>query len=335
MNPPLTSTKKNSFAQWLGSALVVLVFYAMLSAVVLLVSFVLLQRGMTPDLPWISVIQNNLYMKGMRSIWQNKIDCVAFDGELIYKPKLGICQFNNAEFSTTLNFSADGRYTGDKPAGSGIAVIGDSHAMGWGVHDEETFSAELQSLSKRPVYNLAVSSYGTVREVLRLELSGVLSKVDTLIIQYCDNDIEENQHNLISGTEENRRKFERITQGEKSQTSLLRVIAEAYGYALRAPYNGLKSPKPPADFSPHYQAFMKVLAQHPELKEKRILVFYTNAHGRQFQGFPAGRDKQLANVEFVDLGLAASDYYRIDDHLTPAGHKKAAQQLFDLLQHPQ
>ncbi|MFP5462523.1 MAG: CidA/LrgA family protein, partial [Gammaproteobacteria bacterium] len=49
------------------------------------------------------------------------------------------------------------------PAGTGIVVIGDSHAMGWGANDEETFAAQLQALSGRPVYNLGVASYGTAR----------------------------------------------------------------------------------------------------------------------------------------------------------------------------
>ena len=46
----------------------------------------------------------------------------------------------------------------------GIAVLGDSHAMGWGVNDDETFSAVLEKKIDKPVYNLAVSGYGTIRE---------------------------------------------------------------------------------------------------------------------------------------------------------------------------
>ncbi|MBK7677012.1 MAG: hypothetical protein IPJ27_20915 [Candidatus Accumulibacter sp.] len=165
----MNSTSRKRLVQVLGIALIALAFYAMLSAMVLATSLVLLQKGITPDLPWISSIQKNLYMKATRSIWQHQVHCVDFDDELIYKPKIGPCQFNNAEFKTTLNFSAEGRFTGEKPASTGIAVIGDSHAMGWGVQDEETFAALLQKMTRRPVYNLAVSSYGTVREVMRLK----------------------------------------------------------------------------------------------------------------------------------------------------------------------
>ena len=39
--------------------------------------------------------------------------------------------------------------------------------MGWGVKDEETFAARLSAKLARPVLNLAVSSYGTDRELRR------------------------------------------------------------------------------------------------------------------------------------------------------------------------
>jgi len=334
MNLPSNSTKPGRLAQWLGLGLIALLFYAMLTAMVLLASFVLLQRGVTPDFPWVAAVQKHLYIKAMRSIWQAKSDCVEFDAELIYKPKLGSCQFNNAEFNTTPNFTADGRLTGPKPAGVGIAVLGDSHAMGWGVEDDATFATELQRLSKRPVYNLAVSSYGTLREVHRLEKTALWDKIDTIIIQYCDNDLAENQSGKINGTAENRQTFETIMHGKQNTGGLFKVVRKAYGYAFSTPFRSLKpqKAKPPEDFTPHYAPLIDVLSQYPKLKEKRVLIFYSNAHGKPFGSFPVGRDKRLANVEFIELGLDAGDYYRLDDHLTPFGHQKVTRELFAALQ---
>lgn len=369
MKPLLSSTSRRRLAQALGFGLIVLALYAMLAAIVLAASLVMLQRGMTPDVPWIASIQQNLYMRATRSVWQTRISCVDFDGELIYKPKLGACQFANAEFKTTLNFSAEGRFTGKKPAGTGIALIGDSHAMGWGVQDEETFAAELQKLTGRPVYNLAVSSYGTVREVLRLEKSGLLDKVDTIIIQYCGNDLDENKRGEISGIDENRKKFEKITTGKQSFMGILGMVRKTYSFVFAFPFKRMKTgPTQPApnqlakagvaqpvtdqlakagvaqpvtdqlaagrasnDFSAHYQPFIAVLQKHPGLKDKRILVFYNNGRAQQFKGFPVGRDKLLPNVEFVDVIVDAGGFYRLDDHMNPAGHKTTAQQLFTSL----
>lgn len=342
MKPLSNSTSRRRLAQVLGLALIALALYAMLAAMVLAASLVLLQKGITPDVPWISSIQQNIYMRATRSVWQSQVSCVDFDDELIYKPKIGACQFNNAEFKTTLNFSAEGRFTGEKPAGTGIAVIGDSHAMGWGVQDEETFAALLQKMTRRPVYNLAVSSYGTVREVLRLEKSGLLAKVDTVIIQYCGNDLDENKRGEISGTDENRKKFNKITTGKQSFMGLLGMIRKTYGYVFTLPFKRNKAtvaePARPAqaskaadDFSSHYQPLMAVLGKHPSLKDKRVLIFYNNGHGQRFQSFPVGKDKLLPNVEFVNISIDSSDYYRLDDHMTPAGQKVTAQQLFKAL----
>lgn len=345
MKPLLNSTNRKRLAQALGIALIVLTLYAMLAAMVLATSLVLLQKGVTPDVPWISSIQQNLYMRATRSVWQSQVSCVDFDDDLIYKPKIGACQFNNAEFKTTLNFSAEGRFTGEKPAGTGIAVIGDSHAMGWGVQDEETFSALLQKMTRRPVYNLAVSSYGTVREVLRLEKSGLLDKVDTIIIQYCGNDLDENQRGQITGIDENRKKFKKITTGKQSVMGLLGMIRKTYGFVFSFPFRQAKAamakPARPAqatlasdDFLSHYQPLMAVLGKHPSLKDKRVLIFYNNGHGQRFRSFPDGKDKQLPNVEFVNINIDSGEYYRLDDHMTPAGHKTTAQQLFKSLGNP-
>jgi hypothetical protein len=334
MRPLLNSTNRKRLVQAMGLALIVLAFYAMLTAIVLLASFVLLQKGITPELPWVSSIQKYVYMKGARSLWQNKSDCVDFDAEVIYKPKLGACQL--------------GRFTGNKPAGKGIAVIGDSHTMGWGVQDEETYAAELQRLSNRPVFNLGVASYGTVRELMRLEKSGMLDRVDTVILQYCADDLKENRVNRINSAAENREKFNKITTGKMSTSRLLRMFLKAYGYAFSFPFKrtratadkttpakaaAAKAPaaQAPDDFLSHYQQLMAVLEKHPGLKDKRVLIFYNNGHGQRFQSFPNGKDKRLPNVEFVNIDIDSSGYYRLDDHMTPAGHKTTAQHLFKSL----
>ncbi len=200
-------------------------------------------------------------------------------------------------------------------------------------------------MTGRPVYNLAVSSYGTVREVLRLEKSGLLNKVDTIIIQYCGNDLDENKHGEISGIDENRKKFGKITTGKQSFMGLLGMIRKTYGFVFSFPFRQAKAamakPAQPTqaaqashaanDFSSHYQPLMAVLGKHPGLRDKRILIFYNNGRAQRFQGFPSGKDKLLPNVEFVDVSVDAGGFYRLDDHMAPAGHKATAQQLFKSL----
>ncbi len=40
----------------------------------------------------------------------------------------------------------------------------------------------------------------------------------------------------------------------------------------------------------------------------------------------------MPNVEFVDLGLTSVDHRKLDNHMTPAGHRKAAERLHAYLQ---
>ena len=51
----------------------------------------------------------------------------------------------------------------------------------WSGNDNETFSYLLEKKINRPVYNLAVSGYGTVRELIRLRESNLLEKMCLII----------------------------------------------------------------------------------------------------------------------------------------------------------
>lgn len=283
------------------------ILYCTLGAVIYFASLLALQKGRLIDLPWIVSAQKSLYRGGMITVnnWLSIPGCITPDPDLIYKPSNGSCKFDDIEFKTTLNFTDEGRNTGPKPAGTGIAVIGDSHAMGWGVNDLETFSAHLQKLSSRPVYNLAVASYGTSRELIRLEKSGVLDKVDTVIIQYCNNDRSENlKFDTASRQELSKKIFGQDQMPPTPQSGKLQYIAKGYGLTLAAPFRSLAEKLRRKNFRPHYEAFMPVLEKHRKtLENKRVIVFYSNPYGQKYRNFPAGQDTRLPNLYFVDLEL--------------------------------
>ena len=142
------------------------------------ISSFLLINGKILDIPLITEYQRNFYHNlGFRKILQNQVNCVDYDKDLIFIPKLGTCKFKNTEFLTELNFSKNGRSHSsiinfkneNIISKKGVVVLGDSHAMGWGVNDNETFSFILEEKIKRPVFNLAVSGYSTNREILALK----------------------------------------------------------------------------------------------------------------------------------------------------------------------
>jgi len=321
----------------LGWTLLAFIIYCTLGAVVYGVSLLALQKGVRIDVPWFQSTQKSLYRRGMVNVnsWLGIPGCITPDPDLIYRPTNGTCTFDDIEFKTTLSFTDEGRSTGTKPAGTGIAVIGDSHAMGWGVNDHETFAAHLQALSGRPVYNLGVASYGTARELVRLEKSGVLDKVDTVIIQYCNNDLNENRafdkaskrelHDKVFGAAEN-------GSPQPSPSPLARIV-KGYGLALAAPFRSLSESLRRRNFTPHYEPLIQAIGQHGDmLKGKRVIVFYSNPYGMQYRNFPSGPDANFPNVSFFDVGLDRSDHRKLDNHMTPEGHRKAAERLFGHLQ---
>ncbi|MGB5540983.1 MAG: SGNH/GDSL hydrolase family protein [Gammaproteobacteria bacterium] len=321
----------------IGRTLLFLIAYCTLGAVVYFASLLMLQHGVLFNAPWFATAQKSLYRAGMSdnaTNWLALPGCITPDPELIYKPSTGSCEFNQIEFRTTLNFTEAGRYTGDKPLGTGIAVIGDSHAMGWGVNDLETFSAQLQGLSGRPVYNLGVASYGTSRELIRLKNSGLLDKIDTVIIQYCNNDYHENlMFDTALRQELHEKVFGQTGTDELQQPDMLKHIIKGYWLTLKAPIKSLADRLRRKNFTRHYNVLIDTLQkQYDVLRGKRVIVFYSNPYGQKYRNFPTGRDARLPEVSFVDLDLNQADYRKLDNHLTPAGHRKVAEGLFKYLQ---
>jgi hypothetical protein len=320
----------------LGGALLAFVLYCALGAVVYFVGLLGLQQGRLIEFPWIVSAQKYLYRGGMvtANSWLGTPGCITPHPDLIYVPSIGTCAFDDIEFKTTLSFTDEGRNTGPKPAGMGIAVIGDSHAMGWGVNDHETFAAHLQTLSHRPVYNLGVASYGTARELIRLKQSGVLDRVDTVVIQYCNNDRGENiGFDTASRKVLSDKVFAPRKAGAAPPPGKLAYLAKGYGLTLAAPFRALSERLRRKNFGPHYDAFMPILEEYRDtLANKRVIVFYSNPYGQTYRNFPSGPDARLPDVHFVDLDLPPSVYRKLDNHMSPDGHRLAAERLLKSLQ---
>src|SRR5262245_18717329 len=327
-----------------GYFLIACLLYLSLFPGIYLVSSLLLTEGIVLRPKLLRDYQMDFYNnRGYRKIWQTRKDCIEPDERLIYVPRTGSCRFTNAEFDTTLHFEETGRVRNNMPQKNsdvGVAVLGDSYAMGWGVNDRETFANILQDELKRPVYNLAVSSYGTVREVLRLQQSGLLDKVDTILIQYAVNDLMENaaldqEEKFLQA----KALFQEMFNKERSSSdhSILESIRRAVAFSIEKPIRNLRDmvlSKPTRNqFAPHYQYLIPVLRRFaPLMDKKRVVVFSVDEPG--FEGFPAGKDKSMNKIEFVDLRLEAEDYYLIDSHLTSEGHAKVGRKLAAYLSEP-
>jgi len=327
-----------------GYVLIAGILYLSLFPGIYVVSSLLLTEGIALRPRLLRDFQMDFYNdRGYRKIWQTQKDCIEPDDRLIYIPRLGSCHFTNAEFDTILHFESEGRVRNSMPkqrSEIGIAVLGDSYAMGWGVNDRETFANVLQEEVKRPVYNLAVSSYGTVRELFRLQRSGLIDNVDTILVQYAANDLMENaaldqEDKFLQAKALFQEMFNR--ERSSSDRSMLESLRRAVSFAIEKPIRNLRDLLVPAakrnQFAPHYQYLMPVLKRFgPMIDRKRVVVLSVDEPG--FEDFPRGKDKTMSNVEFVDLKLDAEDYYLIDSHLNAAGHAKLGRLLAAYLSDP-
>lgn len=304
-----------------------------------------------------------------RPIWQAKVECVEPDDQLIFQPKFGVCEFNTFQFETSLNFDIKGRGVPERKLqdnNNGIAIIGDSQAMGFGVNDADTFANHIQKQVAQPVYNLAVSGYATRREFERFFRSGLSSKVDTIILQYCSNDLDENDKKLdeahylqakiehFSKIEESI-KINKIIAGEGRNLSLSDykiVLSKLFNLNLEKIYFAIVEPLNAAmsffnrplipdyfnetarsiDFNPHYKNIIDILYENKDLiKDKRIIVTYSNGYGARFFNFPQGKIDGELDISFFDPGMDRNDYYTLDDHLTPKGHMKFSKKIIEYL----
>ena len=343
-----------------GYSIIAFVLYLSTVISAYIVSEVALTRGIVLGNSFLQDYQRDYYFnEGYRHFWQMQKDCITLDEELIYLPRIGGCRFQNPEFDTTLHFDATGRKRNQIPSlrsEIGVAILGDSHAMGWGVEDPETFANTIQGELQKPVYNLAVSSYGTYRELLRLQRSNLINKVDTILVQYCDNDARENtnidnenefikamksyqksyQEHLKGGNWidlDSLSKFERIVwvAGISPLTHFsnqLSRISWRLGQWVAALEPARLDKHNPEDFAYHYKQLTKVLTKfNALLSNKRVVVFYINDRGLKFEHFPVGRDRIMHNVEFLELKFDNNEFYTLDGHLNPLGHKTVGDTL--------
>jgi hypothetical protein len=184
------------------------------------------------------------------------------------------------------------------------------------------------------VYNLGVASYGTARELIRLDKSGLVDQVDTVIIQYCNNDYNENlQFDSASRGQLHDKVFGQPRSEPASPPGKAKQIARGYWLTLKAPFSSLANKLRRKNFNRHYGPLLSAMRKHYDvLRGKRVIVFYSNPFGQKYRNYPSGPDPELPNVSFVDLGLDWTNYYRLDGHLTPAGHRRAAERLYRYLQ---
>lgn len=283
-----------------------------------------------------------------RDVIQFSDACSRYDDGLFYTLKPGSCRFANREFVVEYSINSlgvrDDEAALDNPE---IVVIGDSQAMGWAVGQEQTFSSQIGKLTEKKILNTGVSSYGTAREMIILDRVP-RGRLKYLIIQYSDNDYDENRYFAANNNRMNissAEKYESVRRFHKDNTeyypgkhiiTLIKII--------RSPDISISDPGASPYRPDEVDVFLQVLQKsRPDLRNLKIIVFEANPYAANDRSFLDNLKKQIRNPSYpdyirnmtvLDLGkeLNADKYLTLDDHMNADGHRLIAERLTAVIQ---
>lgn len=289
-----------------------------------------------------------LYVNFARKNIQTEPGMVRYHTGLGYELNPGSWMFSNREFSQEFRVNrACMRDDEDSLVEPEVIVAGDSQAAGWGVAQDETFAQWLEKKSGLKVLNAAAPSYGTVREMMILDRVST-ARLKYLIVQYSDNDYWENKTFFLN---KNRLEIHSEKEWKQALENFRQETKYYFGKYLVESWRGIaKRKKPSGDgqFSGQIGKdegflFINALmnAGRSDLSRAKIIVFEVNSSNRndgEFISNLAGTllmkpfPDAIRNMKIIDMSghLQPGDYYRLDDHLKPEGHRRIAEIL---LQH--
>jgi hypothetical protein len=316
------------------------IFYAVLwSPLVVFAAFVLY-------LIFITNLPQLLYLRSIRNVY---FDCIDFvPTYYVYKMKPGVCKLTNFEYDVTLTHDVDGFRKGLPLSSSFDAVtIGDSHAHGFGVADDQTFSFLLGATYKYATRNLAIGSFATLRELEVLRSYGGDAKY--VILQYCENDAGENSASLRLDEGQFRSEVEsgwkRLianywqgkSQGIKKPIGDIVQLIGTGSYTSKATWRrNLASER---NMEEEALLFGRILARYRFiLDSKRLVVLESASWGANSPNFSAAFSAEMKKLgwlhfKVIDTAkiLSFDHYYFLDDHLNPSGHRRLAAAIADTI----
>jgi hypothetical protein len=292
-----------------------------------------------------------LYATGDRRVIQFLPECARHDNEVGYTLKPGSCTFSATEFSNPYRINHLGLRADEgalqRPE---IIVAGDSYAMGWGVNQDETFTAVIAKKSGRKVLNTGIASYGTAREMILLRRLDT-SNMKVLIIQYCENDEDENRAFYENGNH-----LPAMTAEEYGRYTTMNLQPQNY-YAgkyiflkLEKKWKELKEPKaqPPTSSTAapmdDVDLFINAVLHGPvDLSKVQVITleavgkddFDRSFIHRLTERIKAGNyPPPIKNMMTLDITkvIKKDDYYVLDDHWRKSGHEAIAEALLKMVQ---
>ena len=275
-----------------------------------------------------------------------------FDSTLGYTLRPGRFFFSNNEGTVECRINSLGvRDTEAALDSPQIIVLGDSYAWGWGVKQEATFAKILEAKTGLKVLNAGVPSYGTAREIMLLKRIK-RDRLKYLIIQYCDNDFDENLafynegNKLITMSKE---KYEQSAKESRINSryyfgkfliASAQIIENNFDYLFGV--GKVKQIIKEAYKRPLNEAglFLNVLMHSDlDLSGVQLIVFNASVFDPSEKGFVVSLRKEIAAAAYPvfikDMIIldatqflnSKDDLFVLDGHFNPRGHKILADKL--------
>jgi hypothetical protein len=346
---PETTPRQSGRARHIRRSAGLILYNVVIAVVVVETSFVVMLHAprltaATPR-PFRRLVQQ-VYRHFNRSLIQFDPRCAQYDAGITYTLKPGVCTFENLEFKNVYRINhlgvRDEEASLEAPA---AIVLGDSHAMGWGVEQDQAVPQRLARKTGMKVLNAAMSSYGTVREMMMLDRLDT-SRLRVLVVQYTDNDLIENRAfrqaagHLPIMSEARYRTIARHYASQRSYYPgkyLYRLVMKVTRLEEPEPDQTSMDPAPPAEEAEFFLNALKG-ASHVRLDDVQIVVFEINEQIRPARPFIAALEtvkqreenppfiRRLKTIDVAPL-LTADDFYVLDDHMNSRGHEKVASAL--------
>jgi lysophospholipase L1-like esterase len=285
-----------------------------------------------------------------RSIIQAEPEFIVHDADLTYtfRPSARFTH-RNSEYATDYSTNRLGlRDTDDALERPEVIVLGDSLAAGWGVGQHEAFPKRLETLTALKTLNAGIPSYGTARELK------LLDRLDTrglrhLVVQYSENDFEENARFFLHGSTLAVMSADGFAREQEAYRRARSYFPGKYLIAFAAPEqlaraDGGSDAAASPDRTPAW-LFLNALVHAGNtdlsaLTTVRIWVFELRAFAQNSPDFieTVERERQdprwppfVRQIELLSFHerLTAAHAYILDDHLNAEGHDVVARELSD------
>ena len=289
-----------------------------------------------------SIIQQyrNFYAGYLRNIPAYQMGLGKYDPDLFYTLRPGQKVNSNLEFSNHYQVNSQGTRDDETSLDfPEIIMLGDSHTMGWGVEQNETFSNILEKKTEKKVLNTGIVSYGTAREFLMFKKIKTDS-CKTIVWQYCSNDMRENKSFI-----ENRNQL-KISSEEEYQFKYKRNFLQANYYPFkycfetlghqfrRARHRQKFRDLPKVDLPKQIDYFFSIIKLLQEDFDGKIIIFNLESFDTTDQYYLAFKryveENNLEHIQLMDLSsiLKKEDYFIIDGHINVSGHQKVSEAIF-------